>query len=243
MSSPCRLLPTAVASGPWNMASDDALLASAAAGVASLRFYGWAEPTLSLGYFQPCAPARAYPGLGGLARVRRPTGGAALVHHRELTYALAVPAGRAWQPAGISWLVRMHAVVRSALAQLGVSTRLCEREENRGDVLCFLHHTPGDLLAGGHKVAGSAQRKLRGALLQHGGILLAQSPHTPALPGLAELTGRSLLPEDVQAAMVDELREVTGWRIEPGEWTAGEEALREERIGSRYTQPAWNEKR
>ncbi len=46
MSASCRLLPTAVAPGPWNMAADDVLLASAAAGVASLRFYGWWEPTL-----------------------------------------------------------------------------------------------------------------------------------------------------------------------------------------------------
>ena len=82
------------------MASDDTLLESAAAGVASLRFYGWREPTLSLGYFQPSAPARAYPGLGGLAWVRRPTGGAALVHHHELTYALALPPGPTWQPPG-----------------------------------------------------------------------------------------------------------------------------------------------
>jgi lipoate-protein ligase A len=243
MSSACRLLPAAVAPGPWNMAADDALLESAAAGVASLRFYGWTEPTLSLGYFQPSGPARAYPGLAGLARVRRPTGGAALVHHRELTYALALPPGGAWQSAGTSWLVRMHAVLQSALARLGVVTRLCEREEKFGDVLCFLHHTPGDLLVEGHKVVGSAQRKMRGALLQHGGILLARSPHTPALPGIAELSGRSLSPEDVQAAVVTALGEATGWRIQASEWTEAEEAVREERIGSRYTRAAWNEKR
>src|SRR5438067_8081783 len=105
-----RLLPYHVAGGPWNMAADEALLAAAAAGRASLRFYGWTEPTLSLGYFQPARLCRAYPGLGELAWVRRPSGGAALVHHLEVTYALALPAGADWQPAGVSWLGRLHEV-------------------------------------------------------------------------------------------------------------------------------------
>src|SRR4051812_37437670 len=85
---PFRLLPYRVAAGPENMADDDALLESAAAGVASLRFYGWCEPTLSLGYFQPAGPARAFPRLADLAWLRRPSGGSALVHHHELTYAV-----------------------------------------------------------------------------------------------------------------------------------------------------------
>jgi lipoate-protein ligase A len=67
-----RLLPFAVAGGAWNMAADEALLAAAVAGQASLRFYGWTEATLSLGYFQPVVPARARSELGGLAWVRRP---------------------------------------------------------------------------------------------------------------------------------------------------------------------------
>jgi len=243
MSPPCRLLPFRVAAGPHNMAADDALLGSAAAGAASLRFYGWREPTLSLGYFQPYRPARAYPGLGGLSWVRRPSGGAALVHHHELTYALALPAGAAWQPAGCSWLTRIHEVVRVALARKGVEALLCEREEKHGEVLCFLHHTPGDLLLGRHKIAGSAQRKLRGALLQHGGILLAQSPHTPELPGIAELSGRSIDAADLSAAVVEELGRATGWRVEPAGWSAAEEAAVASRLASRYEAPAWNEKR
>ncbi len=243
MSRHSRLLPYAVATGPWNMAGDDALLKSATAGAASLRFYGWQEPTLSLGYFQPFCPARVYPGLGGLAWVRRPTGGAALVHHHELTYALALPPGREWQPPGASWLVRMHAIVQAALRRLGVEARLCEREEKRGGVLCFLHHTPGDLLVAGHKVAGSAQRKRRGALLQHGGILLRQSPHTPELPGIAELIGRDIAAEELRVAVVGALRESTGWRVEPGAWTEGEAAFRSVQVATRYTQAAWNEKR
>src|SRR5262245_5973553 len=109
-----RLLPHETAAGAWQMAADDALLAAAAAGTASLRFYRWTTATLSLGYFQPSGPARAFAGLGGLDWVRRPTGGAALVHHHEVTYALALPPGRDWQPPGASWISRFHQLLADA---------------------------------------------------------------------------------------------------------------------------------
>jgi lipoate-protein ligase A len=229
-----RLLPWSVADGPTNMALDEALLDAAVEGVASLRLYGWVEPTLSLGYFQPSAAARDYPGLGGLPWVRRHSGGAALVHHHELTYAVALPG------AGDSWIARMHGYVRDALAPGAV---LCGREERRGETLCFLHHTPGDLLLGGHKVAGSAQRKRRGALLQHGGVLLAQSEYTPELPGLAELTGRAMSADEARTRLLEVLRTEAGWRIEPGDWSAAEEASVPGRVAARYGSAAWNSKR
>ena len=56
-----RLLPLEIADGPSNMAADEMLLESAAQGVASLRFYGWSEATVSLGYFQPAAARLADP--------------------------------------------------------------------------------------------------------------------------------------------------------------------------------------
>ncbi|MFO0927566.1 MAG: lipoate--protein ligase family protein [Gemmataceae bacterium] len=238
-----RLLPCVVADGGWNMAADDALLESASAGVASLRFYGWERPTLSLGYFQPADPARAHDGLEQLAWLRRPSGGAALVHHHELTYALALPAGPTWQPAGEPWPVRFHRVIQAALAELGVTTCLCATEQRFGDVLCFLHHTPGDVLLGACKIVGSAQRKGRGALLQHGGILLAQSPHTRLLPGIAELTGRTVAASELQTLLVVQLARVTAWAIEPADWTPDETAFIPTRLACRYHAAAWNQKR
>jgi lipoate-protein ligase A len=226
------------------MAADEALLESAAhQGVASLRFYGWTEPTVSLGYFQP-ADSRAQAGLTSLSWVRRPSGGAALVHHHELTYALALPPGREWQ-GGQPWLPRFHGVLAEILAEFGVSVRLCRAEEERklGAVLCFLHHTPGDLLLGSAKVAGSAQRKSHGALLQHGGILLGQSPHTPALPGIRELAGVQIPPLDLAHALCQGLARVTGWEIRPGDWSPREHERREDLRASRYLEPAWNERR
>ena len=92
-----RLLPFAIADGVTNMAADEVMLRSAADGIASLRFYGWAQATVSLGYFQSHVANRADPKLGALPWVRRPSGGATLVHHHALTYALALPPGDAWQ--------------------------------------------------------------------------------------------------------------------------------------------------
>ena len=179
-----RLLPLAATDGPTHMAADEVLLEAAGRGAAALRFYTWAEPTLSLGYFQPAA-GRDRPPLAALPWVRRSTGGAGIVHHHELTYAFALPAGAA-RSAADPWVCRFHRLVRAALADRGVAARLvvCGEEQKRDDVLCFLHHTPGDLAVGGSKIAGSAQRKLRGALLQHGSILLRRSPSDPELPGV-----------------------------------------------------------
>jgi lipoate-protein ligase A len=241
-----RLLPLETLSGPANMAADEALLHSATGGVASLRFYTWAEPTLSLGYFQPAAARLSDPRLTGLPWVRRASGGAALVHHHELTYALALPPGRTWQdPAGGPWACRFHYIVIRALARFGAKSKsvVCGEERKLGDVLCFLDQTPGDLVADGAKVVGSAQRKQKGALVQHGGILLRQSEFTPSLPGLRETTGVEVSAGRVAEAVAEEFTADTGWRLEPGSWTADELALRATIEAERYGNPAWNEKR
>jgi lipoyl(octanoyl) transferase len=240
-----HLLPFAVADGPANMAADEALLDSAAAGTATLRFYGWTTATISLGYFQEAERLRDDPRLAGLPYVRRPSGGEALVHDREVTYALALPPGQPWQTRGESWARRFHLLLRDALAPLGVRTELCppDGEKRLDEFLCFRHHTPDDLLIGPHKVVGSAQRRPRGALMQHGGILLGQSPHTPQLPGIAELTGVRLTAADVQAAVVDRFRHSLGWAVEEGDWSAAERSRIAELVETRYATAAWNDKR
>ena len=219
------------------MAADDVLLD---VGIAALRFYQWAEPTLSLGYFQPHLASRSFPALPWL---RRATGGDAIVHHHELTYSLALPAGGEFQPRAVVWMTRFHGLIREVLGQLGVVAHPCEHPQRLGDILCFQHHTPGDLIVAGHKVTGSAQRKQHGALLQHGSILLRQSAHTPALPGIAELTGRTVSPEKLREAIVARFREETGWMLEEKTFDDAERELIAERIASRYGAVAWNEKR
>jgi lipoate-protein ligase A len=240
----CRLLPRAAADAPHNMAADEVLLESAAAGTASLRFYGWTEATVSLGYFQPERVRTEDPRLAGLPLVRRPSGGGTLIHHFEVTYALGLPPGPPWQTGG-SWLGRMHAIIAAALARLGVTAR---PHAPAGDApfrgfLCFQHLTAGDLLIGPGKVVGSAQRRQRGALMQHGSILLAASPYAPRLPGIRELTGFDLPVAETCAAVVREFEQQTGWALIPGDWTAVERRRVAELAAARYGQDAWNRKR
>lgn len=245
MPPPLALLPFSSADGPTHMAADDVLLDAADAGRASLRFYTWTEPTLSLGYFQPAAVRLGVPGVDRLPWVRRATGGAAIVHHHELTYALALPAGKPWQDGG-NWTCRFHYLIRDVLAEAGVASRavVCGEEKKLGEVLCFLDQTPGDMLVDGLKVAGSAQRKRRGAVLQHGSILLGRSEYAPMLPGIDEFAGREVF---TPAALADRLTAALaadlGCDVVSADWSA-EERERVERVrAERYAHPAWNEKR
>jgi len=236
----CRLLPTTAAPGATNMALDEALLRSALEHqVASLRFYTWSEPTLSLGYFQKHADRRP-----GVAWVRRPTGGDAILHDDELTYCLALPAGPPWHtPEG--WLCRFHHVIAAALRGFGIETRAvaCGEEQRLGPLLCFQHQTPADLRIDGHKVVGSAQRRPRGALMQHGSILLRTSRHAPSLPGITELTGVYPAVPELSRVIADELAKDTGWTLEPADWTDDERRTAAELERDKYAGAEWNEKR
>jgi len=242
-----RLLPFAAASGAENMARDEALLHSASdRGVASLRFYTWTEPTLSLGYFQPSADRLTDTALSQMNWVRRATGGAAIVHDpaHEITYSLALPPGEPWQPPGEQWICRMHYVVRDVLNGLGIPARavVCGEEKKLGPVLCFRHHTPGDLTVNGHKVAGSAQRKWKGAMLQHGSILFSRSPLAESLPGIAELSGVTVSKTIRESILVLFTRD-TGWTLEPGDWTANELADAKRIAAEKFANAEWNGKR
>ena len=240
-----RCLEFQTADGPTLMATDEALIKSALAGQARLRFYTWAVPTVSLGYFQSHADLARHPRLAGLPVVRRHTGGGAIVHHHELTYALALPAGPPWHT-DESWLCRFHHVVGRALRHLNITTVkpvICGEEKKLGPFLCFQHQTPGDLVAGGSKIVGSAQRRPHGAVLQHGSILLAQSEHAPELPGLRELTGIDIraktLADDIRSFLFAE----TGWPLGPSRLTAEELADVAAIRDNKYASPDWTRKR
>ena len=244
MISLIRLLPPASADGPHNLAADEVLLEAALQGIASLRFYQWNPATLSLGYFQAEQSRQQDPTLSGLPFVRRASGGATLVHHHEVTYALALPHGRPWQT-GEPWLRHMHVIIADALRDLGVESHLHEAADDlplQGS-LCFKHFTAGDLIIGSSKIVGSAQRKQRGALLQHGGILLARSRYTPALPGILELTGRSLTVAETCDTVRRSFVQATSWKLVESDWTPSELNRIEDLANTKYSQDHWNCKR
>ena len=219
------------AGGSWNMAVDEALLASAwRDGIATLRFYGWQPATLSLGYFQVLADRCQHPPSRRCPVVRRWTGGGAIVHDRELTYSLAIPAGRPW-PAAKDLYERVHRTLIDTLAEWGL-TAVLQRDvvpscraamesplRGRQPFLCFLRRACSDVLLSGHKIAGSAQRRRRGAVLQHGSVLLARSPFAPELPGIAELSGRTIAADELAQRWVHHLAAALGVTVEPRELT------------------------
>lgn len=181
-------------SGCWNMAVDEVLLDAAAAGTScTLRIYEWDQATVSLGYFQSADDPSLESRFGRLPKVKRLSGGGAILHHHELTYSIAISDGH---PLAVSPGVLYEEVHRRVIALMG---RLGVEVRQRGELvklvaepfLCFSREDARDIVLGPHKIMGSAQRRRRGAVLQHGALLLARSDYAPEFPGLAELVGFS----------------------------------------------------
>jgi lipoyl(octanoyl) transferase len=201
--TPIRLLIDPPAAGPWNMAVDETLLEAAADGAATLRFYQWSPATLSLGYFQAAADREQHAASRDCPLVRRASGGGAILHDRELTYSIALPrtatalSATALYDAFHETLVATLSEFEITAARYRSENASCDPAVRRNDAdpfLCFQRRSCGDVVCGPWKIAGSAQRRRRGAVLQHGSILLSRSPLAPELPGIAELTGISLSP-------------------------------------------------
>jgi hypothetical protein len=112
-----------------------------------------------------------------------------------------------------------------------------------GATLCFQKWTVGDLLCQGFKIVGSAQRKYRGALMQHGSILLRRSEYAPALPGLEDLTGVTLPTDRLGVEISCALALATGWQLVFAEWSAEERNAIPALVREKYGTSAWNERR
>jgi lipoate-protein ligase A len=240
------------ASGSWNMAVDEALLEAAAAdGQCVLRFYQWEQPTLSLGYFQTYADRCQHEASRQCPVVRRASGGGAIVHDRELTYSLALAERHPLAVNRLRTYRVVHESLIDALAQWGIRATMFDsgapRErgaaKNREPFLCFQRRSPGDVLVGGVKVAGSAQRRCRGAVLQHGSLLFARSDAAPELDGLKELTGRLLDAEEFIQAWLEALARVLAVAWGQGNLAAGCRHRAAVLDVEKYASTAWNEYR
>jgi len=173
---PWQWLLTAPLSGARNMGLDEALMhRSEERRECFLRVYEWARPTLSLGRNQTArgkydlARSQAL----GIDIVRRLTGGRAVLHHREITYSITAPIE------GIGDLYgsceALNNVLVYALTRMGVSVGIAKpagRTPAPDTLPCFDVAAQGEIVAGGRKLVGSAQVRERGALLQHGSILV-----------------------------------------------------------------------
>jgi lipoate-protein ligase A len=231
------------------MALDEALLEAWRPGDPPvLRLYGWDPPALSLGRFQ-AARELAVP--AGAVLVRRLTGGSALHHRRdEVTYAVVAPYERFGRGSGHRSGRRdpraayeaVHAALALALVRLGAplaprTTPAARHAPPRG--MCFANATDYDLVAGGRKLVGSAQRRRGEAFLQHGALPVSADPTVPGAVALEELLeGPPLDRARIEAAIVEAFQERLGPTVD--------DALREpERVlagqleRARYGAPAW----
>jgi len=197
------------------MALDQALLEEAdASGAAFLRLYRWNPPCLSFGRNEPALARydRDLIAARGLAVVRRPTGGRAVWHEHEVTYAVAAPIA-AFGSLPESYC-DIHARLARALGTLGLDARLAPTGPSAplGAGACFAASAGGEVLVGGRKVVGSAQVRRGTAFLQHGSILLdgsqdlvravSRQPTAVSETTLAKELGRPVTFDEVADAIV-----------------------------------------
>ncbi len=248
-----RLIHDLPAPGAWNMAVDEMMLELVAAGGEPiLRFYRWSEPTLSLGYFQALAERQAHLSSLGCPVVRRSTGGGAILHHHEITYSIALPVSDRWSAQAAALYDIFHRGLAKVLREDRFSASLCPATLRRlpEPFLCFERRAQGDvLLASGedssvtHKIAGSAQRRRHGALVQHGSVILAKSSVAPEIDGIGEICGRTYQAAELIGRWLTTIgRELPGTLTKSG-WNASEIARAESLQDSRFESAAWLERR
>ena len=205
----------AARSGSWNMATDEYLLEAALSdNLKAVRMYRWDEPTVSLGYFQDSADDALSTTFQNLAAVRRLSGGGAILHHHELTYSFVLPTDDPLALVPTELYGRVHRAIIDVLRDFGAECSMRGEDDAKSEepFLCFIRGDRHDIHCSGHKVVGSAQRRRKGAVLQHGSILLEHSPHAPEIPGLRDLP--SGLGEDAtSSARLDQLEARLGTAI------------------------------
>lgn len=240
-----RLIRSGYLSGAMNMALDDALLHAVAAGTSRpvLRLYRWRPATLTLGYAQTVGEGVDLAACreAGVDVVRRPTGGRAVYHDREVTYAVIAPVGGLFGGTVTASYRVIAGVLKNSLRQFDLPVELVPGQ-SRGQVgraVCFAAPAQHELLIDGCKVAGCAQKRRGQAFLQHGSIpvdldLGLLQRLMPAAPGenpagrfrsigwLNRFASQPLRVEEVEDALIAAFAEDLGICLEPGEATPAE---------------------
>jgi lipoate-protein ligase A len=265
-----RLINSGSQTGAMNMALDDALLHSVANGLSQpiLRFYRWHPATVTLGYAQSvdtdldldvCNKA-------GLDVVRRSTGGRAVLHDHEVTYAVIAPLNSGVFSGSVLDCYRVIAeVLQKTLLQIGLPARLVPGKlrgghQNATKAVCFSAPSQYELVIEGRKVAGSAQKRHGQAFLQHGSIpidmdldLLGRALKTEenkATAGSLESIGwlnrwseKKLTISEVESALVEVFTTHLQIEWELSEPTSVELEEAESLYTDKFSCPAWNLRR
>ena len=185
-----RFIDLSVGTAYENMATDEAIFISCQQGMSppTLRLYGWQPPAISLGYFQKLESAVDMEECRrrGIDVVRRLTGGRAVLHHHELTYAVIAPEHvYPFSPKVMETYMTIGSCLMNALRGLGLNANwVALRDKHRGGTALPRHETAScfsapswyEITVGGKKICGSAQKRGSGVFLQHGSILIDHDP-------------------------------------------------------------------
>jgi lipoyl(octanoyl) transferase len=247
-----------------NMARDEALLEACRREEDNshrypvLRIYGWNVPTLSLGRFQDALRSvdQGFCREHGIPVVRRPTGGAAVLHDREVTYCLVGPTGKAPFCGSILDSYKEIATgIAGGLSLLGlIPDSGCKTPTPVASATppqCFARVGSYEITFAGKKVVGSAQVRRKGASLQHGSILLdanarlfdeatgGQREERRGWTTLRELLSRRPEFEEVALALARGLGGGFSVAWELGDITATEERLAQRLRARKYLNAHW----
>lgn len=261
----------------YNMALDEALLEWHSKGEIppTIRFYGWNPPTLSIGYFQKAEKEINFDKVKelGLGFVRRPTGGRGVLHDEELTYSVIVSEEYPNMPKTVTEAYRVISEgLLEGFRSLGLEAYFAiprsEQEKNslknpRSSV-CFDAPSWYELVVEGRKIAGSAQTRQKGVILQHGSILLEidedklfsvfnypndrvkermQRAFRSKAVAINAIAGRKISIEEAKEAFYKGFASALDIDLEPYTLSEEEEAYVEELARTKYGSDEWNFKR
>jgi lipoate-protein ligase A len=266
-----RVIEHKPAQGAWNMAVDEAILESVYQGVSrpTLRLYAWEPACLSLGLAQPFSEVDTHAlTANGWDLVRRPTGGRAILHTDELTYAVIAQETEPRVRGGVleSYLRLSHALLES-LKLLGLYPEANEKDTDNQrktpNPVCFEVPSNYEITVKGLKLIGSAQARRKEGILQHGAIPLggdltriitalkfadeaAQTKAKERLLAHATTIERELRRrpswDEVSKALQKAFTTTLNLNLEAGELTPKETRRAQELMQEKYAHPSWTER-
>jgi lipoate-protein ligase A len=257
-----RLIDAGPQDGPCNMALDEALLScfDAEHSLPVLRLYGWDPPALSIGRYQDAEAALQLDlcAADGVPVVRRMTGGGIIFHAQELTYSIVCSPGHIGEASGVKdGFRRLCGFLLGTYGRLGLDAAFATDRNLAGvrlgerTAFCFAGKEEFDVLVQGRKIGGNAQRRMRGAILQHGSIPLENRVQdalrylkepAPGAAGAVSLAELGLSPDlaKLKEMLVDAFEERLGVRLLPHRVSDEEERAAAELEEKKYRHDGWN---
>ena len=272
-----RFIDSGNSSPSYNMALDEALLDWHSEGEIppTIRFYGWDPATLSIGYFQNVHKEINLDEVKKheLGFVRRPTGGRGVLHEHELTYSVIVSENHPKMPPTVTEAYRVISEgILKGFQTLGLDAdfSIPKTAEERNDLksprsaVCFDASSWYELVVEGRKVAGSAQTRQKGVILQHGSILLEidedklfslfhyssdrvkermKNAFRKKAVAINDMVDQPVKIDEAKTAFFQGFEEGLSIKLEPHELTTEERSYVEQIMHDRYSTDEWNFKR